>query len=151
MRRIRVTAIAGTAVALVAGARRFTRYEIADRSMEPTLCDGDWVLAVLGPGRLRRGDVVVVEHPGRPGFEMVKRVAALGGDPEPGGDAYIPPDALWLLGDHPAAGSVDSRALGPVPRDAVRAKILLRYRPLPMRLIGSGPPPARPAQAPANR
>ena len=38
----------------------------------------------LGPRRAgcrtKRGDVVVVEHPGRPGYEMVKRLTALPGD-----------------------------------------------------------------------
>ena len=41
--------------------------------MAPTLAPGDWAL-VATPSSYSRGDVVVVEHPGRPGFEMVKRI-----------------------------------------------------------------------------
>ncbi len=48
------------------------RVEIEGGSMAPTLAPGDWAL-VARPSRYERGDVVVVEHPGRPGYEMVKR------------------------------------------------------------------------------
>src|SRR6266498_2586213 len=66
-------AMAGAAVA-VAFAYSFLRWkpfkvEIRGPSMAPTLVPGDWALAVT-PGRLRRWDVVVVEHPSRPGFEL---------------------------------------------------------------------------------
>ena len=44
--------------------------------MAPTLLPGDWALVVT-PRRTDRGDVVVVEHPGRPGYEMVKRLTAV--------------------------------------------------------------------------
>jgi hypothetical protein len=43
----------------------------------PTLLPGDWALAVARR-RYRRGDVVVVEHPGRPRYEMVKRIGGTG-------------------------------------------------------------------------
>jgi signal peptidase I len=115
-------------------AARLTTYTIAERSMEPALHAGDWVIAVKRPRRLRRGDVVVVEHPGRPGFELVKRVAALPGDALPDGTA-VPPDAMWLLGDNPGAGSVDSRTLGPLPSDLIRARAVARYHPWPPRWI----------------
>ena len=54
--------------------------------MVPTLLPGDWALAVSGR-RARRGDVVVVEHPGRPGYEMVKRVTAVPGESGRGANA----------------------------------------------------------------
>ena len=44
--------------------------------MVPTLMPGDWALAVAR-SRFRLGDIVVVEHPGRPGYEMVKRITGL--------------------------------------------------------------------------
>jgi hypothetical protein len=111
--------------------KRPVRYEIADHSMEPVLRPGDWVIAWRRLGRIRVGDVVVVEHPQRPGFEMVKRVAALGGEPGPG----MPERDLWLHGDNPGAGSVDSRIIGGFPGSSLRARVVARYRPLPLRRI----------------
>ena len=102
---------------------RLTRYEIAEDSMLPALRPGDWVFAAKRPRTVRPGMVVVFEM--RPGFEAVKRVAP------------PPPDieGLWLLGDNPDAGSVDSRTLGPIDPDRVTARALLRYRPWPPRGI----------------
>src|SRR2546422_1051620 len=40
------------------------RVEVEGASMLPTLLPGDWALAV-GARKLKRGDVIVVEHPGR--------------------------------------------------------------------------------------
>ena len=97
--------------------------------MLPTLRPGDWALAAAG-GRLRHGDVMVVEHPGRPGYEMVKRVTALPG--ERVGDRVLGDDEYWVEGDHPA-GSTDSRGFGPVRREHLTARVLLIYRPLERR------------------
>ena len=98
---------------------RLTRYEIAEESMLPALEPGDWVLATKRPRSIDPGMVVVFEM--RPGFEAVKRVAP----PPPG------VEGLWLLGDNPQAGSVDSRTLGAIDPGRVTAKVLLRYRPWP--------------------
>ena len=127
--------LAAAGVALLVAAGRSARYEIAERSMEPTLRPGDWVIALRSTRRVRRGDVVIVEHPARPGFEMVKRVAALSGDRAPGAGVVIPPGGVWLLGDNPAAGSVDSVVLGSFPLDAVRARVVARYHPFPPRRV----------------
>jgi signal peptidase I len=130
MRR-RIVVILGLALAaaLVAEVlRRLVAYEIADRSMEPTLRPGDWVLG-LRRRRARRGDIVVFEHPLRPGFEMVKRVAASAG--EDMGRVTLGTGEVWVLGDNPDAGSVDSRALGPIRLEWLRARLLLRYKPGP--------------------
>lgn len=102
---------------------RLRRYEIAEHSMRPTLRSGDWVIALARPGSVRPGDVVVLDHPNRPGFELVKRVAS------------IDDDGVLVLGDDPAAGSVDSVRFGAVPPRAVSARVLMRYRPLPSSLI----------------
>ena len=107
---------------------RFRPYavEIGGDSMAPALLPGDWALAT-GPGRVRRGDVVVIEHPNRPGLEMVKRVVAVAGDLAPDG-RMLGGDELWVEGDRPER-STDSRQFGPVHPRAVKAKVRLVYWP----------------------
>jgi len=94
--------------------------------MAPTLESGDWVLAVA-PVRLRRDEIVVVEHPDRTGLEMVKRILAIPGDLAPDG-RVLGRDELWVEGDS-VEGSTDSRSYGPVRREHVRAKARLVYWP----------------------
>ena len=96
------------------------RVTVAGGSMRPTFEPGDWLVATRR-GRVRVGSIVVIEHPGRPGFELVKRVAhARDGASEPA------PGELWVVGDDPDA-STDSRAFGPIRRDAVRGVVRFRY------------------------
>jgi hypothetical protein len=102
---------------------RWRRFAIADHSMRPTLRDGDWVLAIARPKRVRVGDVVVCDLPGREGFSIVKRIDS------------IDSSTLWLIGDDPTAGSVDSRSFGAIPLASITARVVLRYRPLPPSLI----------------
>jgi signal peptidase I len=103
---------------------RPSRVAIEGPSMAPTLLPGDWVLVVT-PTSYRRGDVVVVEHPGRPGYEMVKRLVAVPSDVV--GERRLGPDEYWVEGDGPA--STDSRHFGPVTRDALKARAEVIYRP----------------------
>jgi type IV secretory pathway protease TraF len=77
--------------------------------------------------------VVVVEHPRRPGFEMVKRVVAIPGDPAPDG-RVLDHDEFWVEGDARDA-STDSRHFGPVRREHVKAAVRLVYRPWERRRI----------------
>lgn len=121
-------AVAGVVVG--AAARRLVAYEIADHSMEPALRPGDWVLG-MSTRRALPGWIVVFEHPQCPGFDLVKRAAAA---PGPAQSRPHPGD-FWALGDNPAAGSVDSRSLGFIPASALRARLLLRYRPRPLRWL----------------
>jgi len=122
-RRTRFLLLLDLFVAAIAG--RWRRFEIAESSMCPTLGNGDWVLGVARTRRLRIGDVVVCDHPDRPGFAIVKRIASI--DPTDG--------SLWLLSDDPTTESVDSRSFGTVPATAVTARLALRYRPVPPVLI----------------
>jgi nickel-type superoxide dismutase maturation protease len=117
------TRLGSIALLLGAAARlRLTRYEIAEHSMEPALRPGDWVLGVKRPARVSVGDVVVVEHPTRPGFRLVKRVSGIG------------PAGLDVRGDH-ANHSVDSGTFGPVATEGVLARLVLVYHPRPLRPV----------------
>jgi signal peptidase I len=121
----------GTGVVVAAGLAwaclrwKPSRVAIEGGSMAPTLLSGDWALTV--PLRHPKvGDVVVVEHPDRPGYEMVKRIAAAPGDRA--GDRALGADEWWVEGDL-AAASTDSRQFGPVLGDALKAKVVLVYWP----------------------
>jgi signal peptidase I len=125
-------AAAGTWAAL-----RPYRVAIEGESMAPALRDGDWVMAIR-PRRVRRGDVVVVEDPRTPGFELVKRVVGLPGDwlevagchdEDDAAGLVLGEDEYWVQGDS-ADRSTDSRDFGPVARSAIRGVIRLRYWPL---------------------
>ena len=81
--------------------------------MEPTLHDGDWIIA-RRDGLAGAGDVVVLEHPERLGMLIVKRVQSV--------DA----EGYWVVGDAPDA-STDSRHFGAVP--TVVGRVIWRVRP----------------------
>ena len=98
------------------------RVAVAERSMEPVLRPGDWLLVRrrLRAGRLLRiaaGQLVIARHPGRPGLLLVKRA----GRREPAG--------WWLESDNRDAGAIDSRAFGAVPDQLIEGRVLLRYWP----------------------
>lgn len=102
-----------------------SRVLIEGGSMAPTLAPGDWALTIP-LRRPRVGDVVVVEHPGRPGYEMVKRLLAGPGDRV--GDRTLAPDEWWIEGDF-AGASTDSRQFGPVRSGGLKGKVVLIYWP----------------------
>lgn len=90
------------------------RVAVAERSMQPTLYPGDWLL-VWRTHRVRPGQVVIARHPSRPTLLLVKRVARR----EPSG--------WWLRSDNPAAGAVDSQVFGAVAPGLIEGRVLLRY------------------------
>ena len=90
------------------------RVAVAERSMEPALRPGDWLL-VRRTRRIRAGQIVLARHPGRPDLLIVKRAAR----PVDGG--------WWLESDNPDVGAVDSRRFGPVPADLIEGRVLARY------------------------
>ncbi|MFB7281343.1 S26 family signal peptidase [Streptomyces hydrogenans] len=129
-------------VLLLALLRRFlSRLRINGPSMMPALRDGQRVLFVRsGPARLRTGRIVVVAPPEglvrpRPGARaplVVKRVAALAGEPVPpevcgaaglAAGSLVPPGRVALLGDNPAF-STDSRFWGLLPVSSVVGVVL---------------------------
>jgi type IV secretory pathway protease TraF len=113
--------------------------------MRPAYEREDWLVATRR-GRVRVGSVVVIEHPGRAGFELIKRVAAV-----PPGRTDAAHGAYWVVGDNPDA-STDSRAFGMIRRSAVRGVVRFRYGP-PAR-AGMRPPPSpagRPEDPPYGR
>src|SRR6185295_19227588 len=114
-----ITTVVAIGVALVRW--RPSRIEVQGASMVPTLLPGDQALAVSSR-HPNKGDVVVVEHPGRPGYEMVKRVTALPG--ETVGERMLEEDEYWVEGDRADASS-DSRQFGPVWRDLLKARVVL--------------------------
>jgi nickel-type superoxide dismutase maturation protease len=96
------------------------RVAVAERSMEPALRPGDWLLVrrrlrAGRPPRIRAGELVIARHPGRPGLLLVKRAARR------------EPPGWWLQSDNPGAGAVDSRAFGAVPDQLIEGRVLLRY------------------------
>lgn len=102
---------------------------VAGASMEPSLPAGSWVVvgqvSRRGP---RLGQVVVVEHPHRAGFEMIKRVSAVSRER----------CLVWVAGDNPAA-STDSEEFGPLSLELIRGVALARVRPRPWRWLRPDP------------
>ncbi|MGP8001316.1 MAG: S26 family signal peptidase [Streptosporangiaceae bacterium] len=97
------------------------RIAVAERSMEPALRPGDWLLVWRGlrrarPPRVRPGQIVVARQPGRADFLLVKRAVrqTAGG--------------WWLESDNQGVRAVDSRSFGAVPGDLISGRVLLRYR-----------------------
>ena len=125
--------LVGSALAVWLIRRGPFRVEVSGRSMSPTLEPGDFLLAVRRT-RIDAGGLVVVQHPGRPGYEMVKRVGGLPG--ERVADHMLGADEYWVVGDDPSR-STDSRSFGPVGRDHIKGVIRLRYWP-PSRLSRFG-------------
>ncbi len=105
------------------------RVAVEGTSMGPELEPGDLLVATR-TGLLRPGDLVVVEHPERPGFELVKRLTALPG--EYVGALALGPDQYWVTGDR-RGSSADSTWFGPVGARHIRGVVRLRYWP-PRRL-----------------
>ena len=95
------------------------RFRVDDRSMEPTLAAGDFVLVNRWSYKLHRpakGDLVVVRDPQAPARFLVKRIA----------DVSV--SGAYVVGDN-GSMSRDSRAFGPVPRDLVVGRVVRTAKP----------------------
>ena len=71
--------------------------------MEPTLVDGQGLIAVA-TRRAEVDELRCLQHPDRPGFWLVKRVAEVHAD-----------GTMSVLSDNRDATLADSRSFGPVP------------------------------------
>jgi Signal peptidase, peptidase S26 len=108
------TALVGAALS----GPRVRRFVVTDRSMEPTLRSGQGLIGWRS-NRARVGQLRCFEHPQRPGFWMVKRVAGL-------------PDETSMIvrSDNRTAPTVDSGQFGPVSvagSSRVIARVPLRW------------------------
>jgi|FLYL01.1.fsa_nt_gi phage repressor protein C with HTH and peptisase S24 domain len=95
--------------------RMVRRFEVAERSMSPALEPGDYLVAVAGLP-IRPGDLVVFEHPRRPGFLLVKRAAR------------VEDGRVTVLSDRPDLTLADSRTFGPVSQRGMY-RVVFRYWP----------------------
>lgn len=148
IKRIAVLATASAGGALLR--RRYARYEIVDRSMEPTLQTGDYVIVRAGQP-MRRGSMVV--YPGPGSLDLVKRVIGLPGEvieindgrisidgadgadvwghgaTEPSGAWVLGPDDVFVLGDARERSTGDSRVTGGVAVGRVHGTVIGIYWP----------------------
>jgi len=132
----------------------FSTRQVSGPSMEPTLLDQDRILVSRGYERALRTDVVVVSEDTADGgrYEVVKRVAAIGGDTVEfrAGVAYIngspeqpargsgggrdaapitlAPDEVYLLGDN-RGESLDSRFYGPLKTSSIEGRAVFVFAP----------------------
>jgi len=94
------------------GVRRLAprRFVVADRSMEPTLVDGQGLVG-LRSAAVRVGQLRAFEHPDQADFWLVKRVTATSGD------------SMIVESDNTSLPTVDSNTFGPV--DAVGSYLIV--------------------------
>ena len=95
------------------------RFLVQDRSMEPKLVAGQGLVAVPS-NRARVGQLRCLQHPHRPGFWLVKRVAAVHEN-----------GTMSVESDNRHATIADSRSFGAVSVEGTY-RVVLR---VPMRLM----------------
>lgn len=153
MGRYGLALVTGTLLALVTLRQRFVIITVTGDSMVPALAPGDRVLVRrVRPGQLGRGQVAVVEMPDGNGDWtapprgpvsrrrwMIKRVAALPGDPLPpgclpgaadDGGRLVPDGQLFVIGDN-ATSSYDSRQFGYLPGERLLGIVMCRVHAEP--------------------
>ena len=139
-------------VLLIATGCGVSRVNIAGEAMAPTLKEGESALATRTIDTLARGDVVAFRYPKDESKSFVKRIVGLPGErlesnngsilidgrtlDEPyvadtnrskdsWGPITMPDGQYFMMGDN-RRNSSDSRMWGPVRREAIWAKVLIR-------------------------
>ena len=87
-------------------------FKVRDRSMEPSIKEGDYLIVNRWYGRLKVGDIVVLRHPAKK-IAIVKRIST------------ISSNSIYVIGDN-SAFSEDSRKFGGLSRERIVGKVLLR-------------------------
>lgn len=123
MRKSTFLLVTGVAAGVWALGRSFP-VRVVGSSMSPTLQPGDLVVATPARRLPRRGEIVVVRGP--EGFEIVKRVRAIAGEPFEG--LPVPDGMIAVAGDNEER-STDSRTWGPVLISDVAGVAKLVYWP----------------------
>eukprot|EP01102_Stenamoeba_stenopodia_P017106 TRINITY_DN6088_c0_g1_i2.p1 TRINITY_DN6088_c0_g1~~TRINITY_DN6088_c0_g1_i2.p1 ORF type:complete len:142 (+),score=15.93 TRINITY_DN6088_c0_g1_i2:191-616(+) len=103
-------------------------YKNEDDSNEPTIENGSYyALYHMFPVRkLQRGDFVSITHP-ITRDQILRRVAALPGDPIPTDPVEsVPYGHLFVTGDNPDKAE-DSRKLGSLPLGLITGKLIFKY------------------------
>lgn len=152
------TVLVALLIALVIRSFLVQIYVVDGESMYPTLHHGDRLLVnkiVYRLGDPKPGDIVVVEDPGNPRRQLIKRVIAVGGetvevrnhvvfiDGKPLEETFtnplsvhftdvrpvlVPEGYVYVMGDN-RGGSLDSRAMGPVQTSKVEGKARFLFWP----------------------
>lgn len=86
-------------------------YRVAERSMEPSIAEGSYVLVNRWASGFRKGDILVFRAPGS-GTVMVKRLMRAADS------------GFFLVGDNKSE-SKDSRSFGKVSADRVIGKVIM--------------------------
>ena len=131
--------------------------KIDGSALEPNLHNGDRVFVNKQARTISRGDIVMFRLPQNRSVLILLRVAGLPGErvqlregnlyidgnsvPEPyvspdhnlkkssTGEIAIPTDSYFVLGDN-RDDALDSRAIGPVPRELIYGRFMARYWPM---------------------
>lgn len=90
------------------------RFKIADRSMEPSFKEGDYVIVNKLFTKLRKGDVVVIRHPVTKTF-LLKRISKSS------------ENKYFVMGDNKEE-SRDSRHFGTIGKNLIVGKLLMHIR-----------------------
>lgn len=108
-------------LAAIANRLLFVARVVGD-SMEPSLRDGQHVLVLRGRRFITTGRIVVGHPPDMPSeTRYIKRMIALGGEPEPSG-SLVPKGHYWVEGD--GRESADSRVWGAVAYESIEGVVI---------------------------